>query len=175
MLVKTLPATESPEKQARPLTVTEAVKLELLPSEELPLPVPFNSVTASFAATYGHVLLEASTDSSNKTLTRADPASKDWMSEARKHRERQRISTARRRANMTQEQRDKERERARIRQAQRRAARNDDEVRAQRERDRVRQAIKRAKFREVELVEQNPPQQQHGQSYALEPGINQFG
>ncbi|KAL9708078.1 hypothetical protein quinque_011596 [Culex quinquefasciatus] len=143
MLVKTLPATESPEKQ----TVTEAVKLELLP-------VPFNS--------YGHVLLEASS---------TDPTGKDWMSEARKHRERQRISTARRRANMTPEQRDKERERARIRQAQRRAARNDDEVRAQRERDRVRQAIKRAKFREVELVGQNRP---HGQSYALEPGLNPF-
>uniref|UniRef100_A0A1Q3FXR2 ZAD domain-containing protein n=1 Tax=Culex tarsalis TaxID=7177 RepID=A0A1Q3FXR2_CULTA len=184
IFAKTLPAADQPEKldlrhkTPRPLTVTDSVKLELLPSEELTVPVPFSSVAASFAATYGHVLLETSTDASRSSTvltSPAEPNSKDWMSEARKHRERQRISTARRRANMTPEQREKERERARIRQAQRRAGRSDDEVRAQRERDRIRQAIKRAKFREVELVQQQQHQSQQVQSFALEPGINQFG
>lgn len=190
IFLKTLP--EPPEKvplrlkTSRPLPVTDSVKLELVPSEELTIPIPFSSVS-SFAATYGQVLLEASIDPKGNTTpataaaaaaailaTTPPDGSKDWLSEARKNRERQRISTARRRANMTPEQREKERERARIRQAQRRASRSDDEVRAQRERDRIRQAMKRAKFREVEMVQQLQ-QQQQGQNFALEPGINQFG
>ncbi|XP_053696277.1 uncharacterized protein LOC128743679 [Sabethes cyaneus] len=79
---------------------------------------------------------------------------KDWISEARTHRERQRLSTAKRRAKMTDDQRERERERARVRQAKRRASRSDEEIRVQRERDRIRQAMKRAKFREVEMLQQ---------------------
>ncbi|XP_055547755.1 uncharacterized protein LOC129731638 [Wyeomyia smithii] len=79
---------------------------------------------------------------------------KDWITEARSHRERQRLSTAKRRAKMTVDQRERERERARVRQAKRRANRSDEEIRVQRERDRIRQAMKRAKFREVEILQQ---------------------
>ncbi|XP_055640843.1 chromatin assembly factor 1 subunit A-B-like [Toxorhynchites rutilus septentrionalis] len=87
-----------------------------------------------------------------------DPkAERNWMVEARKHRERQRISTARRRARMSPQEREKERERARLKQAQRRASRSEDQIRKQRERDRLRQAMKRAKFREVEMIQQQQP------------------
>lgn len=86
---------------------------------------------------------------------------KDWISEARTHRERQRLSTAKRRAKMTVEQRERERERARVRQAKRRASRSDEEIRVQRERDRIRQAMKRAKFREVEMLQQQHQQLEH--------------
>ncbi|XP_058820362.1 uncharacterized protein LOC131682693 [Topomyia yanbarensis] len=119
---------------------TTSIKLELVP-EVLSVPVEYSN---SFDILPG---IENESRKGNN---------KDWISEARLHRERQRISTAKRRAKMSAEQREKERERARHRQAQRRANRTDEEIRAQRERDRIRQAMKRAKFREVEMMDQHP-------------------
>ncbi|XP_058453729.1 uncharacterized protein LOC131431839 [Malaya genurostris] len=118
---------------------TSPVKLELVP-EVLNTPMEYSN---SFATLPG--MENESRKGKNK----------DWISEARIHRERQRLSTAKRRAKMSDAQREKERERARLRQAQRRANRTDEEIRAQRERDRIRQAMKRAKFREVEMMEQH--------------------
>lgn len=131
---------------------SSAIKLEL--EREDPKPLEYASTSSfseftAFAAAAGH------------SGTNASPDSKDWLSEARRHRERQRVSTAKRRANMTPDQRKKERERARIKQAQRRALRTEEQIQAQRERDRVRQAMKRARYRQVEMTQQEQSQLQH--------------
>ncbi|KXJ72833.1 hypothetical protein RP20_CCG017158 [Aedes albopictus] len=118
---------------------SEAIKLEL-EGDDSKAPLEYAATSSTFSDFSALI-------SGGQTASSAQD-NKDWLSEARKHRERQRVSTAKRRANMTPDQRKKERERARIRQAQRRALRSEEQVRAQRERDRVRQAMKRARFRQ---------------------------
>ncbi|XP_065088171.1 uncharacterized protein LOC135709726 [Ochlerotatus camptorhynchus] len=192
MLTQTLPITVRPQKTAEVIDITQIqsiepprtndkshndsmpVKLELEPEE---LTVAVDYATSSTFSAY-NVLIGGGHNVNPK-------GEKDWLSEARKHRERQRISTAKRRAKMTCDQREKERERARIRQAQRRACRSEDEIRAQRERDRIRQAMKRARFRHIEMMQTTTPpqhqqqhqqQQQHEQhhTFPLGTAINQL-
>lgn len=164
-------AMESPRMSDKPHNSSMPVKLELEPDD---LNTSVDYPTSSTFSAY-NVLLGPGHSVNQK-------GEKDWLSEARKHRERQRISTAKRRASMTPDQREKERERARIRQAQRRACRSEDEIRAQRERDRIRQAMKRARFRHIEMMQTTTPphqpqqqqQQQHQPTFPLETGINQL-
>lgn len=161
---------------------SSAIKLEL-EGDESKAPLEYASTSSTFSEFNALI-------SGGQTTPTLQGDNKDWLSEARKHRERQRVSTAKRRANMTPDQRRKERERARIRQAQRRALRSEEQIRAQRERDRVRQAMKRARFRQVEMIQQQqelqqqqpqsqqdlqrPPQQQELHNFPLEARINQM-